>query len=113
MRDNFEQNFVGTIRVLNEKPIIAELISNGKFMPVKLEIEPHFDHAVHEKFGDFRAVELFRVVVKVVEKDDFGHINEMARAVVHFNFEQITYHPSTDLAPVLVESKFKKLDAVI
>jgi hypothetical protein len=52
-------------------------------MPAKIEFEPHFHDAVRDKFGDFRAVELFDVVGKLIKKNDFGHINKMPRAVVH------------------------------
>ena len=57
---HFEQNFLGTIRVFDKKPVIAELIVDGKFMPAIFEIEPHFDHAVRDKFGNFRAFQILR-----------------------------------------------------
>ena len=87
MLDNFEQNFIGTLRVFNEKPIITELIGHGKFMSVKLEIESHSDYAVCDKFGYLNLVEFFGVFVEIVEKHDFGQINKMPRAVGHFHFK--------------------------
>ncbi len=77
MLDNFKQNFIRTFGVFNKKPIIAELIGNGKFVSAKLEVEPHSDYAVRDKFGYSGAVEFLRVIVEFVKEYDFRHINEM------------------------------------
>lgn len=77
MIGDFEQNFVGTTRVFNKKPIIAVLIIDGKFMTFKFEIEPHFHYAVRDKFGNFRAFKFFNVIGNLIEKNDFRHIDKM------------------------------------
>ena len=83
MINHFKQNFVRTIRVTDKKPVIAELIVDRKLMPAKIEIEPHFQNAVGDKFDYFRTFELFNVVCKFVKKDGFRQINKMPRTIVH------------------------------
>ena len=74
---HFEQDFFGTISVLDEKPVIAQLVVDGKLMPAIFEIEPHLNYAVRDKLSDFRAIEFFRMVGNFVKKDGFGHIGKM------------------------------------
>ena len=77
MFDNLKQNLIGTRGIFDEKPIIAELISNGKPVPAKLKIKPHFDYAVRDKFGYLNIVEFFGMFVNLIKKHDFGQINKM------------------------------------
>lgn len=84
---DFDQNLFGAIGIGDEKPVVAELIIDRKLMPAIIEIEPHFDDAVRDEFGDLRAVQLFRVVGKIVKENGFGHIGKMARTVVHPHVE--------------------------
>ena len=87
MIDDFEQNFIGTIRVLNKKPVIAKLIRDIKFVSAKGKFEPHFQNAVRDIFGNFRAFQIFDVIGNFVEKNYFRHIHEMPRTVVHLQIK--------------------------
>ncbi len=97
MVDYLKQNFFRAIGVFDEEQVIAELIIDGKFMTLKLEVEPHSDYAVRDKFGNFRARERFEMLAEFIEKYDFRHIYEMPRAALKFAFEQISNHQSADL----------------
>lgn len=78
---DFKQYFIWTTGIFNKKPIISELIVDGKFLSAIFKIEPNFSHPIGNKSCNQRAFELRRMVAQNIEKNGFRQLGELPRTI--------------------------------
>ena len=81
MRHDGMEDIVGTTRVVDEEPVLAELIVDGKRVRPIGEVDPPFRDAVRQQLLDDSPVEITEMVSKLMPHDELWQRGKLARAV--------------------------------